>query len=224
MADALDSKSSVLTDVKVRLLSPLLVGKFLGETRSEERPTTFIMDEIAARDGKCCRIRSEGRKEEKGDGKNGNHSFHHSHAETQSSTTPPVPAEFPNQSRPILPPRGDYQTLLSYQKAEVVYDITFRFTRKFLTKRDRTIDRMIQAARSGKQNRLEGSKAGTTSKETEIKLTNVARARLEELLRDYLDFLRVRDMRVWDKESKEARLYATVAERRRRLSNSIANL
>jgi four helix bundle protein len=104
----------------------------------------------------------------------------------------------------VIPPRGDYQTLLSYQKAEVVYDITFRFAHKFLSIGDRTIDQMIQSARSGKQNILEGSKAGTTSKETEIKLTNVARASLEELLADFRDFLRVRDLAIWDKDSKEA--------------------
>lgn len=64
----------------------------------------------------------------------------------------------------FLAPRGDYRTLLSFQKAEVVYDITFRFAHKFLSKGDRTIDQMIQSARSGKKNILEGSKAGTTSK------------------------------------------------------------
>ncbi len=104
----------------------------------------------------------------------------------------------------IIRPRGDYQTLLSWQKSEVIYDITHRFTTKFLSRGDRTVDQMIQAARSGKQNILEGSKAGTTSKETEIKLTNVARASLEELLADYRDFLRVRDQQVWDKSSRQA--------------------
>jgi four helix bundle suffix protein len=104
----------------------------------------------------------------------------------------------------LLPPRGDYQTLLPFQKAEVVYDLTFRFAHKFLAKGDWTIDQMIQAARSGKKNILEGSKAALTSKETEIKLTNVARASLEELLDDYRDFLRARDLRAWDKDSKEA--------------------
>jgi hypothetical protein len=64
----------------------------------------------------------------------------------------------------IIPPRGDYETLLSFQKAEVVFDITFRFVHKFLDKGDRTIDQMIQSVRSGKQNILEGSKAGRTSK------------------------------------------------------------
>jgi len=104
----------------------------------------------------------------------------------------------------IIPPRGDYQTLLSYQKAEVIYDITFRFAHKYLGKGDRTVDQMIQSARSGKQNILEGSKAALTSKETEIKLTNVGRASLEELLADYRDYLRVRDHAIWDKDSKEA--------------------
>jgi len=102
------------------------------------------------------------------------------------------------------PPRGDYETLLSYQKAEVIYDLTFRFAHKCLSKGDRTIDQMIQSARSGKQNILEGSKAALTSKETELKLTSVGRASLEELLADYRDYLRVRDHVIWDKDSKEA--------------------
>jgi four helix bundle suffix protein len=109
-----------------------------------------------------------------------------------------------HNAHPILPPRGDYQTLLSFQKAEVVYDITFRFAHKYLSRGDRTVDQMIQSARSGKKNILEGSKAALTSKETEIKLTNVARASLEELLDDYLDYLRVRDMPIWEPNSKEA--------------------
>ena len=86
-----------------------------------------------------------------------------------------------------------------------MYDITFRFAHKFLSKGDRTIDQMIQSARSGKKNILEGSKAASTSKETEIKLTNVARASLEELLDDYRDFLRARDLPLWPKDSREAR-------------------
>jgi four helix bundle suffix protein len=94
----------------------------------------------------------------------------------------------------------------------VVYDITFRFAHKFLARGDRTIDQMIQSARSGKKNILEGSKAGRTSKETEIKLTNVARASLEELLDDYEDFLRARDLPKWDKESKEARYVRRLAQ------------
>jgi four helix bundle suffix protein len=107
-------------------------------------------------------------------------------------------------SYPIIPPRGDYRTLLSFQKAEIIYDITFRFAHKFLAKGDRTIDQMIQAARSGKKNILEGSAAGAASKETEIKLTAVARASLQELLDDYQDFLRVRDLPIWPKDSPQA--------------------
>lgn len=128
------------------------------------------------------------------DGNDGNHDSHLSHS---SHSSKPEPER-------VLPPRGDYQTLLSFQKAEVIYDITFRFAHKHLSRGDRTVDQMIQSARSGKQNILEGSKAAQTSKEMEIKLTNVARASLEELLADYRDFLRVRDHVIWDKVSKEA--------------------
>ncbi len=94
--------------------------------------------------------------------------------------------------------------MLSYQKAEVVYDLTFRFAHKYLGRSDRTVDWMIQSASSGKQNILEGSKAAQTSKEMEIKITNVGRASLEELLADERDFMRVRDHTIWDKDSKDA--------------------
>jgi hypothetical protein len=85
-----------------------------------------------------------------------------------------------------------------------VYDLTFRFCERFLKRGDRTIDQMVQAARSGKQNIAEGSVASGASKEMEIKLTNVARASLEELLVDYQDFLRVRGLPIWPKDSREA--------------------
>jgi 23S rRNA-intervening sequence protein len=75
----------------------------------------------------------------------------------------------------FIPPHGGYEDLLSFQKARIVYDATVRFCERFLSKRDRTVDQMAQAARSGKQNILEGSKASGTSKEAEIKLVNVAR-------------------------------------------------
>ncbi len=104
----------------------------------------------------------------------------------------------------FIPPHGHYRELLSYQKAEVIYDLTFCFCQRFLQRGDRTIDQMIQAARSGKQNILEGSKASGTSKETEFKLTNVARASLEELLEDYRDYLRTRQHPIWPKDSREA--------------------
>ncbi len=113
----------------------------------------------------------------------------------------------------FIPPHGHYQELLSYQKAEVVYDLTYHFCQRFLAKRDRTIDQMVQAARSGKQNIVEGSKASGTSKEMEIKLTNVARASLEELLVDYRDFLRVRNHPIWEKDSKEARYVRKLGNR-----------
>ena len=104
----------------------------------------------------------------------------------------------------FLPKTGNYQELLSYQKAEIVYDLTFRFCERFLNYKDRTIDQMVQAARSGKQNIAEGSKAAKTSSEMELKLTNVARASLEELLLDFQDYLRTRNHPIWDKNSKEA--------------------
>jgi four helix bundle suffix protein len=127
------------------------------------------------------------------------------HGNDASDALHPSPSSHPSQkAERLIPPRGDYQTLHSFQKAEVIYDITFRFAHKVFAKGDRTIDQMIQAARSGKKNLLEGSKAGRTSKETEIKLTNVARASLEELLDDYRDYLRVRGLRDWDKDSREA--------------------
>jgi len=100
----------------------------------------------------------------------------------------------------LSPKHGGYKTLLSYQKAEIVYDATVYFCNRFIDKRSRTHDQMVQAARSGKQNIIEGSMASATSKETEIKLTNVARASLEELLADYRDFLRVRGLHEWPKE------------------------
>lgn len=97
----------------------------------------------------------------------------------------------------FLPAHGGYKTLLSYQKAEIVYDATVYFCGRFIDRHSRTQDQMIQAARSGKQNIIEASMASGTSKETEIKLVNVARASLEELLADYRDFLRVRGLAEW---------------------------
>lgn len=104
----------------------------------------------------------------------------------------------------FIPPHGGYETLLSYKKAEIVFDATVCFCRRFLRKYDRTIDQMVQAARSGKQNIVEGSQISGTSKELEIKLMGVARASLEELLTDYRDFLRTNGHTLWTKDSKEA--------------------
>lgn len=105
---------------------------------------------------------------------------------------------------PFLPQKGNYKSLIAYQKAECIYDITYYFAHKYLSKADRTTDQMIQAARSGKQNIAEGSAAATTSKETEIRLTNVAKASLQELLADYEDYLRVRNMEQWPVDSDKS--------------------
>ena len=97
----------------------------------------------------------------------------------------------------FLSQHGHYRNLRVYKVTEIIYDITYYFTQKYLNKGDRTIDQMIQAARSGKQNIAEGNQAAATSSETEIKLTNVAKASLEELLTDYEDYLRVRNLQQW---------------------------
>lgn len=103
----------------------------------------------------------------------------------------------------LISRRTDYRKLLSYQKAEALYDITFHFCHTFLRQSDRTTDQMIQAARSGKQNIVEGCTASATSTETELKLYNVAKASLQELLVDYEDYLRVRGLAQWSNDSPE---------------------
>jgi four helix bundle suffix protein len=109
----------------------------------------------------------------------------------------------PQNQEPLLPRTGNYRKLLTYQKAEAIYDITYYFCKNYLQRFDRTIDQMVQAARSGKQNIVEGSAASATSKETEIKLVNVAKASLQELLIDYEDYLRTRNHRQWENNSLE---------------------
>lgn len=109
----------------------------------------------------------------------------------------------------FIPSHGGYRSLFSYQKSEIIYDGTVYFTTRFFHKYDRTVSQMVQAARSGKQNIAEASMASATSKETEIKLTNVARASLEELQIDFEDFLRTRKLPIW---SKEHRLVARLRE------------
>lgn len=110
-----------------------------------------------------------------------------------------------DQPAGFLPAHGNYQPLLCYRKAEVVYDLTQVFCSRFLARGDRTIDQMVQAARSGKQNIAEGAKAAKLSKEMELKLTGVARASLEEVLIDYGDYLRTHRAAAWPKDSREAR-------------------
>jgi len=95
---------------------------------------------------------------------------------------------------PLLPPGGGYRNLLSFKMARLTYDITVVFCDRYIPRNSRTVDQMIQAARSGVQNIAEGSQASVTSKKMELKLTNVARASLEELKLDYEDYLRQRDL------------------------------
>jgi len=116
----------------------------------------------------------------------------------------------------FIPTHGGYRHLFSYQKAEIIYDGTMYFTNRFFHKYDRTVGQMVQSARSGKQNIAEGSMASATSKETEIKLTNVARASLEELQLDYEDFLRTYKLPIWDKNHR-------LVARLRELNKSVPN-
>ena len=103
----------------------------------------------------------------------------------------------------ILHNRGNYKGLMTFKKATVIFDLTYYFCHKYLSKGDRTIDQMIQAARSGKQNIAEGVAASSTNAETEIKLVNVAKASLKELLTDFEDYLRTRRLRQWELGGKE---------------------
>ncbi len=104
----------------------------------------------------------------------------------------------------LIPPHGGYRELKSYQNAEIVYDATVKFCDRFVDRRSRTHDQMVQAARSGKQNIAEGSMASGTSRKTELKLVGVARASFEELLLDFEDFLRQRRLAVWEKNHPRA--------------------
>ncbi len=103
----------------------------------------------------------------------------------------------------LIKPAGNYKKLLSYQKTEVIYEMTFYFCTTYLSRGDRTVDQMVMAARSGKQNIVEGSAASATSAKTEIKLINVAKASLQELLEDYKDYLRTRGHHQWEEHSVE---------------------
>lgn len=99
----------------------------------------------------------------------------------------------------FIPPHGGYRNLLTYRKAEIIFDGTIYFCNRYLKEYDRTVGQMVQGARSGKQNIAEASMASATSKETEIKLTSVARGSLEELLLDYEDFIRTYKLPKWDR-------------------------
>ena len=110
----------------------------------------------------------------------------------------------PSPSHRRLRPSGGYRELRSFQVATLIYDGTASFCERFIDKRSRTHDQMVQAARSGRQNIAEGNRAGATSSKSELHLTNVARGSLDELLLDYEDFLRQRQLPQWDKESLQA--------------------
>jgi len=115
------------------------------------------------------------------------------------------------RGEPLIPKHGGFRKLKSFQVAQLVYDVTVRFCDKYIDRRSRTHDQMVQAARSGVQNIAEGSVASGTSKKMEMKLTNVARASLEELRLDYEDFLRQRGLAIW--APNDPRRKALVARR-----------
>src|SRR5690554_7894335 len=112
-----------------------------------------------------------------------------------------------SKDKNIIPPHGGYRSLLTFQKAEIIYDGTVFFCSQYLPKFDRTIGQMVQAARSGKQNIAEASMASGTSKEMEIKLTNVARASLEELLLDYEDYMRTHNILKWGRNHRYSKRF-----------------
>ena len=114
-----------------------------------------------------------------------------------------------NEPEKLIPLHGGYRKLKSFQVAQLAYDVTVRFCDRYIEKRSRTHDQMVQAARSGVQNIAEGSQASGTSKKMELKLTNVARASLEELRLDYEDYLRHRGLAQWPREdARRAELIA----------------
>ena len=111
-----------------------------------------------------------------------------------------------NDNKHLIPPHGGYCKLVTYKLGNLIYDATAAFCEHFIDRKDRTYDQMVQAARSGVANIVEGSQASATSKKTELKLTNVAKASQEELLEDYRSFLRQRDLKIWDAQSVEAKI------------------
>jgi restriction system protein len=125
-----------------------------------------------------------------------------------------------NEKRPhgvgLIVSHGGYRELQSFQQAELVFDATVKFCDRFIDRRSRTHDQIVQAARSGRQNIAEGSQASGTSKKTELKLVGVARASLEELLLDYEDFLRQRRLALWGKNHPTAQVIRRLAYQKNR--------
>ena len=124
-------------------------------------------------------------------------------------------ADLVDEVRQKLRPSGGYRKLRSFQTATVIYDATVSFCERFVDKRSRMVDQMVQAARSGRQNIAEGSRASATSSQTELRLVNVARASLDELLLDYEDYLRQRGLRLWSKNDPEASAVRAVGKNHR---------
>lgn len=118
-----------------------------------------------------------------------------------------------SDDRPLIPPHGGYRNLRAFQSSEVVYDATVAFTNLYLDKKSRTVDQMVQAARSGRQNIAEGSRASGTSKKSELKLVNVARASLDELLLDYEDYLRQNGLEKWPRDHEKAVFIRNIGKR-----------
>lgn len=115
------------------------------------------------------------------------------------------------QLQRFIPPHGGYRKLQSYQMAEIVFDATMQFCKRFIDRFSRTYDQMVQAARSGKQNIAEGSMASGTSRKTELKLVGVARASFEELLLDFEDYLRQKGSSLWEKDHSQAKTIRKLA-------------
>jgi four helix bundle suffix protein len=120
----------------------------------------------------------------------------------------------------LIPPHGGYRKLKSYQTAEIIYDLTVIFCDRYISKKSRTHDQMVQAARSGKQNIAEGCQASGTSKKTELKLIGIARASLEELLLDYEDFLRQKQLPQWKKDDPRVKEIRALAYRSNRTART----
>ena len=131
-------------------------------------------------------------------------------------------------SEPLIPPHGGYAKLVTYKLGNLIYDATTAFCDRYINIKDRTHDQMVQAARSGVINIMEGSEASATSKKSELKLTNVAKASQEELLGDYMAFLRQRNLPIWSADSVEAKTVRnarpeTLAQLRQLMGNMVSD-
>ena len=134
-----------------------------------------------------------------------------------------------NNNSDLIPPHGGYSKLVTYRLGSLIYDATAAFCKQYINCKDRTYDQMVQAARSGVANIVEGSQASATSKKIELKLTNIAKASQEELLEDYRSFLRQHNLRTWDAQSTEAKIVRearpeTLEQLRRVMASLVSDL